>query len=449
MSKLTVCIVAAVTLTGSTLSAQDIAGVWQGTIAVNGGWYRQVLRISKGNSGLKATYFSFEGAGDSLPVSNVVLNDRNLVVTFDADPVTPAGTSYQGTLSPDGRSLAGTWIGPDSRYPFTFNRVTAKQAWPLPRARSVRFVNVDANVKLEVVDWGGSGPPLVFLAGLGNTAYVFNEFAPKFTGAHHVYGITRRGFGASSSPPPLTANYAADRLGDDVLAVIDSLELKRPVLVGHSIAGEELSSIGSRYPSKVAGLIYLDAGYQYAFYDRSQGDFNRDGEDLVQTLARIQPGNHLRPSEFAAMLHQLRDSILPRFEKDVEQVARNLDARPRNAPDVAPDTTPTVTKAVIWGEAKYVSIPVPTLAIYASPHGPPPLPPGMDSATSARLQARFDSATAASATAFEKGVPSAHVVRIPNATHYVFESNEPDVLREMNAFLAGLAESQKVSVTPR
>lgn len=423
----------------TTLSAQNIAGLWQGTIAANGGWYHQILRISKGSSGWRATYFDIEEAGDSLPVSNVALNDRNLVLTFVANQVTPAGTSYQGALSADGGSLAGTWIEPDGRYPLTFHRVTAKEAWPLPQ-HAMRFVSVDTNVELEVIDWGGSGPPLVFLAGLGNTAHVFNEFAPKFTNTHHVYGITRRGFGASSTPRPTIANYTADRLGDDVLAVIDSLGLKRPVLIGHSIAGEELSSIGSRYPSKVAGLIYLDAGYQYALYDRSQGDFNLDRRDLAQGLARIQPGNHLRPSEFAAMLHQLRDTILPRFEKDVQEMTRNMDARPRNAPDVPPDTTLDVSQAIMGGEAKYLAMPVPILAIYATPHRRLPPPPGMDTVALARMQAQLDSFTTARATAFEKGVPSARVVRIPNATHYVFESNETDVLREMNAFLARLSQ---------
>lgn len=34
----------------------------------------------------------------------------------------------------------------------------------------VQFITVAPGVSLEVVDWGGSGPPLVFLAGLGNTA---------------------------------------------------------------------------------------------------------------------------------------------------------------------------------------------------------------------------------------------------------------------------------------
>ena len=38
--------------------------------------------------------------------------------------------------------------------------------------------------------------------------------------------------------------------------------------------------------------------------------------------------------------------------------------------------------------------------------------------------------------AFEQGLPSARVVRLPGAEHYVFRSNEADVLREMNSFLA-------------
>jgi hypothetical protein len=40
--------------------------------------------------------------------------------------------------------------------------------------------------------------------------------------------------------------------------------------------------------------------------------------------------------------------------------------------------------------------------------------------------------------AFEQAMPAAHVVRLAHANHCVFRSNEPDVLREMNAFIAGL-----------
>jgi non-heme chloroperoxidase len=83
--------------------------------------------------------------------------------------------------------------------------------------------------------------------------------------------------------------YSADRLGDDVLAVLDALKLYRPVLAGHSLGGEELSSVGSRHPERVAGLIYLDAGYAYAYYNGSRGDLGIDLNDLRKKLEQLQP----------------------------------------------------------------------------------------------------------------------------------------------------------------
>ncbi|HEY4129594.1 MAG TPA: alpha/beta fold hydrolase, partial [Gemmatimonadaceae bacterium] len=74
----------------------------------------------------------------------------------------------------------------------------------------------------------------MFLAGLGDNAHVFDRFAPKLTDRYHVYGITRRGFPPSSIAK---SGYLSDSLADDMLAVIDSLHLDHPVLIGHSIAG--------------------------------------------------------------------------------------------------------------------------------------------------------------------------------------------------------------------
>ena len=44
------------------------------------------------------------------------------------------------------------------------------------------------------------------------------------------------------------------------------------------------------------------------------------------------------------------------------------------------------------------------------------------------------------ANAFEAGVPSAKVIRLPNADHYIFRSNEAEVLRAMNDFLGKLPQ---------
>lgn len=148
--------------------------------------------------------------------------------------------------------------------------------WRDPSRHSVQFVSVDKDVRLEVLDWGGSGRPVVLLAGGGDTAHVFDDFAPKLSANYHVYGVTRRGYGASGFSPSETP---ADRLGDDVLAVLDSLKLNRAVLVGHSIGGEELSSVGTRHPDRVAGLVYLEAMYPYAF-DNGKGPTMKEFLDI-------------------------------------------------------------------------------------------------------------------------------------------------------------------------
>jgi pimeloyl-ACP methyl ester carboxylesterase len=294
----------------------------------------------------------------------------------------------------------------------------------------VSFVTVAPGVRLEVLDWGGTGRPVVLLAGLGNDAHVYDEFAPHLTAHYHVYGITRKGFGASSRPVPSDGNYTADRLGDDVLAVMDALKLNRPVLIGHSIAGEELSSIGSRYPERVAGLIYLEAGMGYAYYDEGTGWITIDMLDLRKRLDQLQNGAMQDQTRF------FKDLIAStsQFQNDLQQMTKEMANAPPQTSPLPP--RPPIMEAIQFGEQKYTTIRVPVLAIFAVPHrfrGTSASDPAAKAAIEADL-----ARTTAQANAFEAGVPSAHVVRLPNADHYVFRSNEADVLREIDSFLAQL-----------
>jgi non-heme chloroperoxidase len=61
--------------------------------------------------------------------------------------------------------------------------------WRDPSKHRVQFITVEDGVRLEVLEWGGSGKPLVLLAGSGNTAHVFDGFAEKLKPLAHVYGI--------------------------------------------------------------------------------------------------------------------------------------------------------------------------------------------------------------------------------------------------------------------
>jgi non-heme chloroperoxidase len=284
------------------------------------------------------------------------------------------------------------------------------------------------------LDWGGSGRPVVLLTGLGNNAHVFDKFALKLVPAYHVYGITRRGFGASSAPTPDSDNYSAGRLADDVLAVCDSLKLNRPVLIGHSIAGEELSSIGFRHPEGTAGLIYLDAGYSYAFYDKSRGDLMIDSFELQKKPRQLQPDQG--PESQKALIQELLQTALPQFEKDLQTHQRELQSMPQQPTQSVPPRMSGPTRAIFEGQERYTDIKSRVLAIYAVPHD---LSQAFkDSAARATAEAADATRTGAQATAFQNGVPSARIVRLPHANHYVFFSNEAEVLREVNAFIGSL-----------
>ena len=306
-------------------------------------------------------------------------------------------------------------------------------------SHTVQFVTVEKDVKLEVLDWGGQGQPLVFLAGGGLDAHEFDDFAPKFTATHHVYAITRRGFGASSAPTPDGTNYSGDRYGDDVFAVMESLKIDHPVLIGHSLGGAELSSVGSRYPDKIAGLIYLDAAYSYAFYSESVGDPILDLIDLQQRLTSVLSAGYGDP----ASLHEL-EQVTARLDRDLRRMEATRKLMPPQPPRPAATISPGAM-AYARGRKKYTALHVPILAIFADPHDHGPLYKDNPAAKAAVIENDRET-TDAEIEAFQAGVPSAHVVRIANANHFIFKSNEAEVMREMNAFLASLPKAPSQSM---
>jgi pimeloyl-ACP methyl ester carboxylesterase len=233
-------------------------------------------------------------------------------------------------------------------------------------------------------------------------------------------------------PDPEHGDYSARRLGEDVVAVIDALKLDRPVLAGHSIAGEELSAVANRHPEKISGLVYLDAGYAYAYY--TPGGLLPAGVNLLlsaealrQDMAILYSG----PTE--AGLRQL-GSDLSSMQADIaaaQPVLAAMKAPVQAAPRTLNDR---LASAVTLGAEKFTAIPGPVLAFFAvQPKVPAdaPAPQRAQLLMQGALQER-------QAAAFAAGLPNARVVRLPGAVHRIWLSDEAAVVREMNAFMANL-----------
>jgi non-heme chloroperoxidase len=253
------------------LAVCSICGTWQGTFDAPTGPVRRVMNLAQRgpNNELVATIHSIDESDVPIVSKTVTVTGSSIEMTFDmnTEPWFDYHRTYTATIASNGSSMSGSWGGAGLKpIPTTYTKVA--KAWPVIEP-ATHMVTVAPGVKDEVLDWGGSGRPVLLLAGLGNNAHVFFPIVPDLIQHYRVYSMSRRGFGASSVPSPVAENYSADRLGDDVIAVMSQLGMQKPVLIGHSIAGEELSDIGIRYPDRVAGLIYLDAGYWYALNDGS------------------------------------------------------------------------------------------------------------------------------------------------------------------------------------
>jgi pimeloyl-ACP methyl ester carboxylesterase len=91
------------------------------------------------------------------------------------------------------------------------------------------------------------------------------------------------------------------------------------------------------------------------------------------------------------------------------------------------------------GRERFTTIHAPALVIFADGDNPDPVSGDDPQSRALTLrQALMKRNKEAQIAVFERQTPSAHVVRIPHATHYVFRSNEADVLREVNTFIATL-----------
>ena len=287
------------------------------------------------------------------------------------------------------------------------------------------MVRVAPDVRLHYLDFGGQGPTIVFLAGLGNTAHAFDDFAPRFTDRFHCIALTRRGFGESDHPAD---GYDTPRLVEDIRTALDSLRLGRVILVGHSIAGEEMTRFAATYPDRVDRLVYLDAAY-----DRI------DADSMFQDVFPVPPNVAARPvptaadtatpAAYVAFVHRTRGVNIP-----------EADIRARYRYDGWNEEITPAYQSMTVEHPAYRSVRAPALAIYAVIDGVSQLEPWQrtDRAHAAGLQEEIRGSELVDRklrSKFKNQVPHAEVIEIHGAHHWIFISNADEVVSAMRRFL--------------
>jgi pimeloyl-ACP methyl ester carboxylesterase len=143
----------------------------------------------------------------------------------------------------------------------------------------------------------GSGPPVVFLHGLGTSAASWAACSDVLADRYTAVAVDLLGHGRSPVPDD-PAEYTRDRALDDVDEILVELAEATPtraVLVGHSLGGYLALAHAATRPGVVRGIVVLNTGPGYRddvkreeWNERSRRNAHRFGVPAQVTTLNLQ-----------------------------------------------------------------------------------------------------------------------------------------------------------------
>jgi pimeloyl-ACP methyl ester carboxylesterase len=138
------------------------------------------------------------------------------------------------------------------------------------------WIAVAEGVELAADAWAPSPtgatatPPFVLVHGLASNARMWDGVAARLVAAGHpVVTVDLRGHGRSSKPD---GPNDVPTVADDLAALVERLELDRPVVAGQSWGGNVAVELAARHPAAIRGIVCVDGGWidlgrQFADWD--------------------------------------------------------------------------------------------------------------------------------------------------------------------------------------
>ena len=124
---------------------------------------------------------------------------------------------------------------------------------PIPHGK---FVSANG-IKHHYLSWGETSlTPIILLHGIGLSSSVWNWTAKRLADQYNVLCFDMRGHGDSEKP---VSGYEFTDLATDLLEIIKTLELSKPLIVGHSAGGSAAIIAHSREPGLLGPSLIIDS----------------------------------------------------------------------------------------------------------------------------------------------------------------------------------------------
>ncbi|HEU0294425.1 MAG TPA: alpha/beta hydrolase [Anaerolineales bacterium] len=297
------------------------------------------------------------------------------------------------------------------------------------------FVRVNG-IRLHYLDWGGSGTVLLFLAGMGSNAHLFDQFAPRFTDKFHTLALTRRGHGESEYPE---TGYDIDTLTEDIRLFLDYLHVGPAILVQHSNEGIELSHFAALYPERVLKLVFLDPAY-----DRNSPEFKALDEKWPTMDIEYPAENGVYDNFSDFVYHRNKNyptnatSWCDAREEDLRHQTK-LNQEGKVVYKVTASIRKAITETMFAYTPEYDQIRAPVLSIFPIRGNTYYVTAFMTEEQQAQMMEFYDAVQFPwmrhCIEQFRLAVPQAKIVELPDSHTYCFITQEELVCDEMRRFL--------------
>jgi pimeloyl-ACP methyl ester carboxylesterase len=194
-----------------------------------------------------------------------------------------------------------------------------------------------AGIEIQLTIWEGKGKPILCIHGLTANSRFWDCLASALSPRHKIIAMDLRGRGLSDKPPK---GYSIDHHCKDILALMDDLGLKRPVLMGHSLGAFISLVFAAQYPERVDRLILVDGGGKLTETQMAKvfagikpsldrlGKIFPSFEDYVSQMKQapfLQPWNSFMETYFRYEVEKVKGGLRSRVHpKHIEEEAQNL-----------------------------------------------------------------------------------------------------------------------------
>lgn len=188
------------------------------------------------------------------------------------------------------------------------------------KATNSGFFTTSDGIRIHYIE-AGSGRPIVFIPGWTMPAWIWQKQIDEFSKKYHVVAVDPRSQGESDKP---TYGHLPETRARDYKEMVDHLGLKRPVMVGWSMACGELLRYVEQFGTDNVGALVLVDGYLadkpspelFAFLsgwmNQLQQDRQKQADSFIRSMfKKPQPEDYLKrlidasiqvPADTAAVL---------------------------------------------------------------------------------------------------------------------------------------------------